>query len=49
MSSGRWGEGVSAEHGGLLEESGIDPQVARERGYRSVTTKTELEELGFGR
>ena len=33
----------------LVEESGIAPQVILERGYRTVTTKTELKRLGFSR
>ena len=49
VSDGVWGEGVLAEHVRLLEGSAIDPDVARERGYRSVRTKAELAGLGFGR
>jgi len=33
----------------LLEESGIDAEVAEARGYRTVAKKVELEKLGFGR
>jgi hypothetical protein len=33
----------------LLEESGIGARVAVRRGYRTVSTKAELERLGFGR
>ena len=33
----------------LFEESGIGTRVAVRRGYRTVTTKAELERLGFGR
>jgi hypothetical protein len=33
----------------LLEESGIAPEVAEARGYRTVEKKAELERLGFGR
>ena len=33
----------------LLEESGIDAEVAETRGYRTVEKKVELERLGFGR
>jgi hypothetical protein len=33
----------------LFEESGIGARVAVRRGYRTVTTKAELERLGFGR
>ncbi len=32
----------------LLEESGIEPEVAEARGYRTVEKKVELERLGFG-
>ena len=31
----------------LLEESGLDPQVVLDRGYRTVKTKAELKRLGF--
>jgi len=33
----------------LFEESGIGPRVVVKRGYRTVTSKAELERLGFGR
>lgn len=33
----------------LFEESGIGARVAVKRGYRTVTSKAELERLGFGR
>ena len=32
----------------MLKASAIDPDVARERGYRTVRTKAELRRLGFG-
>ena len=32
----------------LFEQSGIDPGVARERGYRSIDDRGELRALGFG-
>ncbi len=31
----------------LIEESGIDPTVVEERGYRTVEKKVELKQLGF--
>jgi hypothetical protein len=31
----------------LLKESGISPEVVRERDYRTVETKAELKRLGF--
>ena len=49
MSSDLYGEGLLAHHARLLEESGIDPRVARERRFQSVKTKTALAELGFKR
>ena len=49
MTSDLYGEGLLAHHARLLEESGIDPRVARERGYQSAKTKTALAELGFKR
>jgi replicative DNA helicase len=33
----------------LVEESGITPQVILDRGYRTVTTKAELNRLGFSK
>jgi hypothetical protein len=35
-------------HRHLIQASAIRSEVAHERGYRSVSTKTELRELGFG-
>lgn len=35
------------EHVELLTQSAITPDVAKARGYRSVTTRAELERLGF--
>ena len=41
---------LSPAHGRMLfEESGIGARVAIKRGYRTVTSKAELERLGFGR
>ena len=41
---------LSASHRRMLfEESGIGARVAVKRGYRTVTSKAELERLGFGR
>jgi hypothetical protein len=37
------------QHEKLIRESAISPEVARARGYRSVTKKAELESLGFSR
>jgi len=36
------------QHQALIEASGISPEVASARGYRSVQSKKELAELGFG-
>jgi hypothetical protein len=33
----------------LIEESGIDPEVVSARGYRTVSKKIKLEDLGFSR
>lgn len=38
-----------AHHQELINASGISPEVARARGYRSVERHAELERLGFGR
>jgi hypothetical protein len=35
------------QHLELIEQSAISPKVAQARGYRSVTTRAELERLGF--
>jgi len=41
---------LSASHWRMhFEESGIGTRVAIKRGYRTVTSKAELERLGFGR
>lgn len=36
------------QHKKLMADSGISPEVADARGYRSVFTKAELRRLGFG-
>jgi len=36
------------QHQALIESSAIAPEVAAARGYRSVTTKAEMQRLGFG-
>jgi len=36
-------------HHALLKESGIDPAVILERGYRTAKTKTDLAGLGFSK
>ncbi len=36
------------QHQKLIDDSAILPEVAVERGYRSVRTKAELKRLGFG-
>lgn len=38
---------LSAGHKQLVLDSAIDPETAVQRGYRSVTKKTELKGLGF--
>lgn len=35
------------QHKKLLDESGISPEVAEARGYRSVSDAAELQEIGF--
>jgi hypothetical protein len=37
------------EHAKLLQDSGISPDIARERGYRTEGTKSQLLSLGFGK
>lgn len=51
--SGTAQEAVSAQvlltnHQKLIDDSAISPEVAAERGYRSVTSRAELGRLGFG-
>ena len=36
------------QHRALIEGSAITPEVAAERGYRSITVKSDLRRLGFG-
>lgn len=36
-----------AQHAALITASGIAPEVAAARGYRSVSTKVELKRLGL--
>jgi len=36
------------QHEALIRGSGISPEVATARGYRSVTSRAELRRLGFG-
>ena len=38
---------LAANHQALVEASAIDPSVALERGYRTVTKRVDLERLGF--
>ena len=37
------------QHAELIRASAISPEVARDRGYRSVITKAQLRQLGFSR
>jgi len=39
--------GLLPQHAELISASGISPEVAQTRGYRSVTSKSELRQLGF--
>lgn len=43
-----YGARLLPHHAELLAASAIDPEVARERGYRSADTKAALTRLGFG-
>jgi len=44
-----YGRDLAPQHARLLADSAISPEVARARGYRTVSTKTALDRLGFGR
>jgi hypothetical protein len=41
-------EQLLPQHAALVSASAISPEVARSRGYRSVTKRSELRKLGFG-
>ena len=41
-------EPLLPQHQQLIASSGIEPAVAAERGYRSLTSRAELQRLGFG-
>jgi hypothetical protein len=43
------GAQLSDPHLSLIVGSAITPEVARERGYRTITTKAELERYGFAK
>lgn len=47
MSGHEYGMRLFDQHAALLKGSAIDPEVAAERGYVTVDTKTRLEKLGF--
>ena len=38
---------LSPTHQAMLRDSGISPEVAQQRGYRTVTSPTEIVQLGF--
>ena len=38
---------LQPQHQELIDGSAISPEVAADRGYRSATTKADLERLGF--
>jgi hypothetical protein len=42
------GAGLLPHHHQLITASAIKPEVARERGYRTIFTKAELRNYGFG-
>ena len=47
--AGAYGAGLTPEHAAMLAASGILPEVAAARGYRSIGTRADAERLGFGR
>lgn len=50
MSSLSWDElPLSKKHSKMLRDSGITPEVAKSRGYRTVESAGELRELGYKR
>ncbi len=46
-SDTRRGSGLLPQHDDLIRKSAISAAVATERGYRSVTTRSQLRRLGF--
>jgi hypothetical protein len=42
-----WDAGLQPKHRALIVASAISPDVAAERGYRSITVKAELLRMGF--
>jgi len=38
---------LQPQHKKLIDDSAVAPEVASARGYRSITTKAELQQLGF--
>lgn len=47
--SNTYGAHLLPQHAELLEASAISPDVAADRGYRSIETKADLERKGFSR
>jgi hypothetical protein len=47
VASAPWDADLLPQHRALIEGSAIAPEVAAERGYRSITRKAELKRLGF--
>lgn len=43
-----YGPSLLPQHQKILRESGIAPEVARARGYRSIQTRKEIRDAGFG-
>jgi hypothetical protein len=48
MNANGWGSALLPQHVALLEERGITPELARERGCVSGVEKAQLERFGFG-
>jgi putative DNA primase/helicase len=49
MTDHNYGAGIFPQHAAMLAASGIDPDVARERGTTSVDTKVMLDKLGIAK
>jgi hypothetical protein len=43
-----FGSALFEQHVQYLQDRGVSPEVARERGYRSADTKASLRSIGFG-
>jgi hypothetical protein len=48
MTAARYGSGLISQHAAKLRSSAVAPDVATERGYRTVDSRADLKRHGFG-